>query len=377
MSRLTSHRIPFNLRVRTLVVIALTALVVVGVATAASSRVTAAPSNNSAPSISGSAAVGSALTANPGTWNGSTPLAFQYQWETCNSTGGSCHDIAGATTSTYTPASSDEGDALRVVVIASNSDGSSTATSSPTAAIAAAKGPVNTAAPTITGTAAVGSTLTATAGTWTGNGTITYTYAWQICGNDGNSCHAISGATSETYKPVTSDQGNTVRVAVTATDSTKASTSVTSAASAVIAAGSGTTPVNCPSGASKTPVTVASVSLPNQLLIRSATSTTGAILGSMQSVAIKVHVVDTCGSPVSGVQVYVTAVPYGQLSVPPLGTTDANGDTTINFNRGAGFPVSQKQQLMAFFVRATKPGDSILGGVSSRRLLGVKVKLHG
>jgi hypothetical protein len=368
--------LPVTTRVRTLVAVVALGLVTIGVATAASSRTTVAPANSSPPSISGTVAVGSALTANPGTWNGSTPLSFQYQWQVCGSTGSACHDLSGATTANYTPQSSDQGNTLRVNVIASNSDGSSNATSDATTTVAAAKGPTNTAAPTISGTAAVGSTLTASTGTWTGTGTIAYKYQWQVCGSDGNSCHDISGATSQTYTPVSGDQGNTVRADVTATDN-NGPTTAASAASAVITAATSPSPsTGCASGASKTPTTVANVSLPDLLQIKSAVSTTGVIKGSMQSVSLKVVVTDTCGSPVSGAQVYVTVVPYGQVSTPPPGTTDATGTTTITFNRGAGFPVSRKQQLMVFFIRASKPGESAIGGVSARRLLGVKVNLH-
>jgi hypothetical protein len=369
-------RLPVTTRVRMLVAVVVLGLVTIGVATAATSRTTVAPANSSLPSISGTVAVGSALTANPGTWNGSTPLSFQYQWQICGSTGSSCHDISGATTANYTPQSSDQGNTLKVNVIASNSDGSSSATSAATTTVAAAKGPTNTAAPAISGTAAVGSTLTTSSGTWTGTGTIAYKYQWQVCGSDGNNCHDITGATSQTYTPASGDQGNTVRADVTATDNNGPATAA-SAASAVItaAASTSTSGVTCATGASKTPTTVANVALPDQLQIKSAVSTTGAIKGSMESVSIKVVVTDTCGSPVSGAQVYVTVVPYGQVSTPPPGTTDTTGTTTITFNRGAGFPVSKKQELMVFFIRASKPGESTIGGVTARRLLGVKVNL--
>ena len=361
-----------KLKLTSLAVVVLVGLVAIGVAMAAGTKTAVAPTNSSAPSVAGSAAVGATLTANPGTWNGSSPLSFQYQWQICGSNGSSCHDIAGATTQTYTVKSADLGNTIRVQVIASNADGSSTATSGTTAVIAAAKGPTETAPPTVSGTAAVGSTLTASPGTWTGTGTIAYTYVWQVCGNDGNACHAIANATSQTYVVQATDQGNTIRVQVTATDS-NASTAATSAATAVVTAAT-TTPGGCAANAQ--PVAVTDVSPPNRLLIASAVSSTGVIGPNMQSIVLKVRVTDTACRPVSGAQVYGTAVPYNQVSIPPLGTTDASGLVTLTFNRMVGFPASRNQQLMAMFLRATKPGDSLLAGVSTRRLIGLKVNLH-
>jgi len=73
-------------------------------------------------------------------------------------------------------------------------------------------GPVNTAAPTDTGSTDVGSVRTGTTGTWTGNGTITYAYQRY---RDGV---AISGATSLTYTLVAADAGTLHTLRVTATD---------------------------------------------------------------------------------------------------------------------------------------------------------------
>ena len=106
------------------VLAAVAVLVAASAASAVTSTSTAAPSNASAPTISGEAAVGSTLTANPGTWCGSAPISFQYQWRVCGGNGGSCHDIAGATGQTYQVRNGDQGNTLRVHVIASNAEGS-------------------------------------------------------------------------------------------------------------------------------------------------------------------------------------------------------------------------------------------------------------
>src|SRR3954454_20870528 len=110
---------------------------------------------------------------------------------------------------------------------------------------AAASGPANTAPPTITGTAREGATLTADPGTWTGAQPITYAYEWQSCNATGGSCAAISGAVAKTYVLTKADAGVSLRVKVTATDSTGA-TSATSVPTAVVAGA--TPPTGCPSG---------------------------------------------------------------------------------------------------------------------------------
>jgi hypothetical protein len=72
--------------------------------------------------------------------------------------------------------------------------------------------PVNTAAPVVSGTATVGSTLSTTNGTWTGAPAPTFTYQWQ------RGTTNISGATSSTYVVGFGDISNTLRCVVTATN---------------------------------------------------------------------------------------------------------------------------------------------------------------
>ena len=74
--------------------------------------------------------------------------------------------------------------------------------------------------------------------------------------------------------------------------------------------------------------------------------------------------------------VYATATPYNQFAIPSEQRTDANGWAELRFQRLRGFPVSSKQQLIAMFVRARKPGGNLLGGISTRRLVSIRVDLH-
>jgi hypothetical protein len=103
--------------------------------------------------------------------------------------------------------------------------------------------PTNTALPTISGNAAVGQTLTASKGTWSGTGTITYAYQWLRCDSNGAHCDAIAGSTSSKRSLSSSDAGHRLRVAVKATNA-DGSASVNSAATPVVAAGSSGPPVN-------------------------------------------------------------------------------------------------------------------------------------
>jgi hypothetical protein len=69
------------------------------------------PANTVAPTVSGSATVGSTLTSNSGTWN-IVPSSYTYQW---TRDGGS---IGGATSSTYTTVDGDSGHAIGCTVTA-------------------------------------------------------------------------------------------------------------------------------------------------------------------------------------------------------------------------------------------------------------------
>jgi predicted actin-binding protein len=184
----------------------------------------------------GTAADGTTLTANPGTWNGTGPLTYTYQWERCDAAGGNCQDISGATQSSYTPTGNDVGSTIRVVVTATNDAGSSAPVISPATAVTAPSAPSSTSPPTFPGGGATrGQTLTADPGTWAGTGTIANTYQWQRCDANGANCHDIPGATQRSYTPTADDVGGTVRVVVSATNAVGAGTPVTSAAIPVAA----------------------------------------------------------------------------------------------------------------------------------------------
>lgn len=88
--------------------------------------------------------------------------------------------------------------------------------------------PLNTAVPTITGTAEVGETLTAVPGTFTGDAPITKTYQWFAGGV------SIAGATAITFNLTADQLGKTMTVRETGTN-TSGSASAYSAPTAAVA----------------------------------------------------------------------------------------------------------------------------------------------
>ena len=95
--------------------------------------------------------------------------------------------------------------------------------------------PQSTAAPTVSGTPAVGQVLTAVTGTWLGTPT-TYTYAWERCDAAGANCAAIPGGTAATYTASSDDANATLRVTVAAVNAYGAAAPVASAQTAAVAA---------------------------------------------------------------------------------------------------------------------------------------------
>ena len=181
---------------------------------------TPAPLDASLPSISGLGELGEPLSANSGIWSGEGAVSSSYQWQRCNEAGGECSNISGATGETYVPSEADTGNAVRVVVTASDPSGSASATSVASAPISATPvAPTDLFAPAVEGALTEGDTLTAAPGTWYGSEPISYAYQWQRCNEEDEECSNISGATGETYMLAEADVSATIRVIVTASNS--------------------------------------------------------------------------------------------------------------------------------------------------------------
>jgi hypothetical protein len=197
------------------------------------------PVSSAPPTITGTALVGQALSGSAGTWS-NAPTSYEYDWLRCDSAGSSCTLITSkttsATTTSYTPGSPDLGHRIRLRVTAANAAGSGASATSAATGTVGAK-PANTAAPTIGGTAAVGQTLTASAGTWK-NGVTSYTYQWFRCSNTGTNCMTVASATSPSttmrHTILSGDLGHTFFVKVKATNAYGSSPWVSSAQTGIV-----------------------------------------------------------------------------------------------------------------------------------------------
>ena len=110
-----------------------------------------------------------------------------------------------------------------------------------------------TGAPTIGGTAQVGQTLTAsTSGITDSDGLSNATFAFQWLSSDGTNDSDISGATSSAYTLVETDEGKTVKVRVSFTDDADNAETLTSGATAAVAAARSPLTVSLTGGAPTT-----------------------------------------------------------------------------------------------------------------------------
>ena len=183
------------------------------------------------PTISGTPQVRETLTADTADIadeDGLTNVAYRYQW----SAGGS--DINGATGSTYTLTTSEQGKTIKVKVsFTDDADNAESLTSEATVAVAAAPNRDATGLPTISGTPQVRETLTADTSPiddQDGLTNVAYRYQWSAGGSD------INGATGSTHTLTASEQGKTIKVKVTFTDDRDNEETLTSAATVAVAA---------------------------------------------------------------------------------------------------------------------------------------------
>ncbi len=130
---------------------------------------------------------------------------------------------------------------LAAAVLASAALASFAALAAPGSASTRATAPTSSTPPVISGTAAQGATLTASSGSWSGDTPISFAFRWRLCNASGAACTDISGETGQTHLVAASEVGKTLRVNVTATNTTGSATALSAQTAVVVAA---TAPAN-------------------------------------------------------------------------------------------------------------------------------------
>jgi hypothetical protein len=336
---------------------------------------TVAPRNTSPPTISGTQRVGETLTGNPGSWSGTAPITFSFQWIRCNSQVANCAPIRGAISRQYRLTADDLGRRLIFHVTARNADGSSTAQATTGVIQGRATAPRNTSPPTISGTPREGAGLSANRGQWSGSTPMTFSFQWQRCDASGGNCSNIVGATQQTYTLTSADVGRTIRVVVTARNSA-GSASRTSVPTAVVQPGPPPGPpgqIRLPSGQISIPIE--SVSLPARLVIDQVRFSPNPVRSRTRPITVRVHVSDTRGFVVRGALVFIRSTPLVSTA-PPESATRLDGWVVLRtFPRrprpGLVFPLRRGLNVQ-FYVQARKSGERLLFGVTGTRLVQVR-----
>jgi hypothetical protein len=341
------------------------------------------PVVRSIPTISGEAREERVLTARNGEWDGKSPITFAFQWRLCAADGTGCADIAGQTSATYTVRAADVNKSIRVRVTATNTDGSATAASRATPAVVSKTSPapaqvgppVVRSLPTVEGEAREEKTLTARTGEWDGRSPIAFAYQWRLCKSDGTACADIAGQTAPNYTVRVSDVNNTLRVRVTAANPDGSATAASNVTPVVVSK-SNPLPPGSPLGAVRlasgmTSVPASSVSLPNRLVV-SSLQFSPPVVRSRAPFSARFRVTDTRGFAVRDALVRVIGVPYSRIRGTSERATDVDGWALIRLTPTARLTL-QNGYYITMFVRARKQGDDLLAGVSTRRLVQIRL----
>ena len=203
------------------------------------------------PGITGSPTVGETVTADTSEIedaNGLINASFSYQWERQDLVTEDVTDIPGATGATYEVTSDDRDSAIRVSVSYTDDGGNNVTLTSFWVLTITPPNNLPTGAPTISGAAQVGETLTAdTSDIGDDDGLTNVAFSYQWLANDGISDTDIAGETDSSYTLAASDEGKTIKVRVSFTDDAANEETLTSAAtSEVVAAGAPTDPPGGP-----------------------------------------------------------------------------------------------------------------------------------
>jgi len=331
---------------------------------AAATALAAPPRETLQPTLEGEFRRGSVIRTSTGQW-ANNPTSFSYRWQRCNSTGGACETIPRETSDRYRLRPENVGRTVRAIVTARNADGTGQANTKPTPVIADDVTLQNSQAPTITGTPTVGSTLTADPGSWTG--APSFQFMWLQCDQAGANC-GDTNARGRQYGVRSDDLGRTIRVQVRATNPRGSSTAQSAQTGVVLASGGG----GGGGGGAGPAVAVSQVSLPDRLVISAFASSPSTYRNRTDTVTLRVRVSDTRGRLIQGALVLASAVPFGRVQTQGETATDGNGIATVVTRPTFRLPL-QRGSSVVFFLRARKTGDNLLAGVSTRRLVQVRV----
>jgi hypothetical protein len=238
-----------------------------------------------------------------------------------------------------------------------------------TGASTAANPPTVRNLPYVSGTAVVGRTLVVRNGQWSGTKPLTFAYQWLRCASDGTSCVDVAGQTAQSYVLVADDQGHRMRARVTVTNSAGSSSAVSRQSGVVRPAPGPAGQVSLADGKVSIPVT--SVSSPQRLIV-SGVQFQPLVVRSRGPFTARFRVTDTRGFVVRGALVYMLGLPYGRIANVPEQETGTDGWVTFQVQPTAQLPLVNGGALVVF-VRARKPGENLLAGVSTRRLVQVRL----
>jgi large repetitive protein len=189
---------------------------------------------NSGPTVIGTAAVGKLLTGLSGTWAGFSAISYHFQWHRCNAAGAACVSVHGATSPSYRLGEKDVGQTLGLTVLATDTTGTATASSSLIGPIAPRRPLLeSTAQPVVAGPPVQGKIVQVTTGTWSPV-PAKLAYRWERCNASGRSCAAIPRATGTSYTVSGADLGHALLAIVQAANGTTIQNAFSTATPAVV-----------------------------------------------------------------------------------------------------------------------------------------------
>ena len=338
----------------------------------------AVPDNTQEPRISGSATIGSTLSASQGSWNGS-PTGYAYQWVRCPRDGGlpsgaDCAAIGGATTTKYVVASADvDAPPSRPRDGVERRRLEDRRVQRDRRRARGRRGPAGQRpGPTLSGTAAQGQTLHVSPGTWNGRQPITYTFRWVRCDTAGNNCILQQGFQDDAYLVREGDVGKTIRARVIARNGAGEASRLTAPEPHRAGAADTSRPVRGDHAAERREVDPGD----ERALGRAARRGPGAVLSEPAPLAddpitVRIKVKDTRGYVVRDALVFVRSTPLVTRNAQDQ-KTGQDGWLQLTVTPEHDFPELNPAYAVQFFVKAFRQAPAARG-VAAYRLVQVQL----